>query len=224
MVFTRSHALNITSDPLFSNMKFIGEDFLIAFLQCSEVKLNKAYAIGFTILERSRQFMYSQFYKHIKPKFDEATVCMTDTDSFVLKVITDGKSPPLQKLNELIDYSNYPKDHAHYDVSRKNALGYFKDEHQSKTMNKFVALRAKCYIMEVDDEVNNKKLYKSAIKGVRKGYKKKFPIDSFLKCLKKKSEQYVTQYHIQSRDHVVNLTQVRKRAFSSFDDKTHILR
>jgi hypothetical protein len=50
----------LMANPRFSNMKIISENLVVVFLKNSVVRLNKAYPIGFTILERSKEFMYQQ--------------------------------------------------------------------------------------------------------------------------------------------------------------------
>ena len=51
----------------------------------------------------------------------------------------------MYNLRNHFDFSNYPKDHPLFDVSKKKIPGYFKDELSGEEMLEFVALRSKMY-------------------------------------------------------------------------------
>lgn len=137
-IFKEEQALRATSDPFFQSMKRINDGFSLAFLKNKTIVLSKPYAIGFTILEVSKHFMYDQFYKKIRPKFDECHLVMTDTDSLVLRVKTAHGANPLHFLKDSIDFSNYPSESPYYNETNKNAPGYWKDELTGKTLERFI--------------------------------------------------------------------------------------
>ena len=219
--FVRSakQTLQSTSDPLFECMKFIDNDFGISFHKLSTVKMDKPFLIGFTILERSKEFMVRSYYEKIKPKFPRnyCSVLFSDTDSLCLKVIVQKFEDPIVKLKEIMDFSNYPKSHYLHNSNNKNQLGFFKDELKGKKLKAFAGIRSKCYSLLYDDEM---KTCDNTIKGVKKGCKKKITFKDFTNCIKKMTPEFrVTQYHLRSENHIVNLMKIDKRAFSSFDDK-----
>ncbi len=51
-----------------------------------------------------------------------------DTDSFAFKIETDDMDSELEKLRDVMDFSNYPKDHRLYSNSNQKRSGFFKDE------------------------------------------------------------------------------------------------
>jgi hypothetical protein len=210
----------LVSNPLFLSGKMIKENLVIAFHKLEKLKMNKAYPIGFTILERSKEFMVDMFYRHIQPQFDSCEILMTDTDSFILKVTCPiDEKYPLKRLSNIMDFSNYPTDHELYNPSRKNQLGYFKDECEgSKEIEEFVGIRSKCYGMRFKNQKQ-----KIVCKGIRKGYKKNITVEKMKQCLLKKKEEMITQYHLTAKNHQIFLKQTLKRAFSSFDDKLYLL-
>ena len=116
------------------SMKIISEDLVAIFLRQATVKLNKAFPIGFTILERSKDFMYKQLYQVIRPKLKHANVqvLFSDTDSYGLCVTTSKNRnvEVLQKLKDIFDFSNYPISSPRYNKENAAKLGFWKDELQ----------------------------------------------------------------------------------------------
>jgi hypothetical protein len=204
--------------PRYKSCKIMNENLVIMFLSPPKVTLDKAYAIGFTILERSKEFMYDQYYNVIKPLLGNAEVLFSDTDSFCIAVTSQRKQNNLEKLNPIMDYSNYPKHHAQFSDCRRNQLGLFKDELCGEKMDEFVGLRSKTYAFTL----KNKKMT-SKCKGVRKGYKKTIPFASFKKCITSIASVRITQYHIVSKNHNLETSKVDKLCFSSFDDKRWLM-
>jgi hypothetical protein len=205
--------------PRYRACKIISEDNLTAvFLSSPSVKLNKAYAVGFTILERSKEFMYNQFYNEIRPRLGKCEVLFTDTDSFCICVETLKRTDNLEKLKDILDFSNYDSAHPSYCDVNKNALGFFKDEMKGAVIQEFVGLRSKTYALNVRNQT-----MQSRCKGVRKGYKKTIPFKAFKKCIQEISSVRVTQFNITSKNHKVETSRIDKLCFGSFDDKRHIL-
>jgi len=71
----------LITSPRFNNMKIISENLVAVFLKQHTVTLNKAYPIGFSILERSKDFMYTQFYQVIRPQLPNAEVDVLFSDT-----------------------------------------------------------------------------------------------------------------------------------------------
>ena len=56
----------------------------------TKVKMNKPVYLGMSILDISKMLMYKFWYDYIKPKYeDRAKLCYTDTDSFIIHIITE---------------------------------------------------------------------------------------------------------------------------------------
>ena len=211
-----------TGSPRFSNMKIISENLVIIFMKRASITLNKAFPIGFTILEKSKHFMYQQYYDVIKPAVEKCEVIMSDTDSLVLAIESSEKRSNLEKIKEIIDFSNYPPDHKYYDEKNKNKLGFWKDELQGKKMTEFCGLRSKTYAFRIKKSKNHHEL-QSKCKGITKAYKKKIRFEDYKKCVQSFAKVSITQYQIRSKSHKIFTAKIQKAAFSSFDDKRYLM-
>lgn len=211
-----SHISNVN----FENFKIISDNLVAFFEKEKCVKLNKAFPIGFTILDRSKEYMFSQFYEVIKPKFKHCHVVMSDTDSLCLSVKEKRTINPLIKLKKHVDFSNYPNNSPFFTKQNANKLGFWKDELQGRKMKRFVGLRSKTYAYTLDKEKLN--VY-SKCKGITKAYRKTLRFASFTNCLKNISKKKVVQYRIQSKNHIVHTLKINKTAFTSFDDKRYLM-
>ena len=59
-------------------------------MEKTKVKINKPVYLGMSILDISKTVMYKSWYDYIKPKYeDKAKLCYTDTDSFIIHIITE---------------------------------------------------------------------------------------------------------------------------------------
>lgn len=224
-VITSEQALKKwVTNPRFTQYKIISDEIVLIFLKRSSVLLNKPISLGFTILERSKYFMYDQYYNVIKPKMS-CEVLMSDTDSFILSVQTKKKSSNLKKLNEIMDYSNYPPHHSLYNNTRKNKLGFFSDELSGRRINQFCGLRSKtyAYILKERKNQNNEKFLHTKCKGVTKGYRKTISFQNYADCLKEIKNFRLTQYQIQAKNHIITTNKIDKLCFGSYDDKRYIL-
>lgn len=202
----------------------INKKLVAIFLKPCHVKMRKPYAAGFSVLENSKWLMFDTFYNKIRPVLPHSKVLFTDTDSFIIEVkSSDVSLNPLDALDSLMDYSNYPIDHPKHDDSRRNQIGYFKDELKGGgEIREFVGLRSKTYAFTIEmfDRDNScDTVTMSRCKGVRKGYRKSIPFDSYKQCLRELCTVNVVQYNIQSTDHKVKTLRQKRRALGSFDDK-----
>ena len=231
MVFARDAetCMQHFSSPLFKSSQIIAEDLVVIFKQQAKIRLCKPIATGFTILEASKNFMAWQFYAEIRPRLAalgfSVQVLLSDTDSFLLELTKvspltaeeDESGDYLRHLADIFDFSNYPRDHPLYDASRANMLGLWKDEMGSLRLTVYIGLRSKCYSYLVGE--GEAAVQTTKLKGIRGGFKQKIPFSKFEDCLHRICKTDVTQYHIRSKSHRVYTLQVRKTAFSSFDDK-----
>lgn len=206
------------SDPLTSSSLILNENCVIFMKQMVCVSMNKPIAVGFTILDRSKDFMYNSYYNTIKPQFDQCNVIFSDTDSLCLEIKSKVPITPLSKIVEIMDFSNYPSTNKLYNSNRKNQLFFFKDEVCGDPISKYVGLRAKCYTFVTRAGVAEQKL-----KGVTKAYRTMFKYEKYLDCLKTISQQSVTQYHIRSSNHSVSLIRATRIALNSYDCNRFLL-
>jgi hypothetical protein len=212
--------------PRFSNFKTLGDGFTAVFLKLPYVRMKQAWAIGFTILERSKGVVYNDYYNVIRPALgNRCSVLFTDTDSLCLRIVNDmSMDEVLDQLAPILDTSNYPTDHPRYDPSRKNKLGYWKDELAGQILREFVGLSSKTYAMKVGKSLTSQDLFSSSkCKGVGRGYRKTIPFADYKRCITNIGEHSVTQFAIRPADHVIRTVKMRRRCFSSFDDKRHVM-
>jgi hypothetical protein len=214
------------SSPRFSSMKIISENLVAVLLKQNTVFLNKGFPIGFTILERSKDFMYKQFYQVIRPalNYADVQVLFSDTDSFGLSIKSNVKHAAIDPLNELksiFDFSNYPADSPKFSKENASKLGFWKDELQGGEMRSFIGLRSKTYAFLLRDE-GKPDVLRSKCKGITKGYKKTLDYQQFKKCIDSIANTVVKQFHIRSSNHIVKTLMVEKVGFGSFDDKRSI--
>ena len=64
-----------------------------------------------------------------------------------------------KKLNEYMDFSDYPKSYPKYDAKHKKKIGYFKDEMNGQIITEFIGLRPKMYSFKIDLDYKTKLEY-----------------------------------------------------------------
>lgn len=214
----------LVASPRYSNFKVLNSSGIVAvFLKLRHIAMTQAWAIGFTILERSKGLIYSDYYKRIKPALENhCSVLFTDTDSLCLQISPKFSTEDvLARLGEVMDFSNYPKDHPLYNATRQNQLGFWKDEMKGAELVEFVGLASKTYSMRV--KTNNVETTQSKCKGVGRFFRKRIPFVEYKKCIDNITSHRVNQYSIQSKNHVIRTMKFDRLCFSSFDDKRFIL-
>lgn len=212
----RKTALRKNTDPRFKGQMILEENLTIAFMAKKEVTLNQLWPVGFSILELSKAHMLSLFYKNIRPTFHgKASILLSDTDSFVLALGCPSVDAAISRLKDVMDTSNYPPDHYLYDASRKNVPGLLKNEMPMDDIIECVGVRSKVYALRT------KKSFDSRCKGVKKAASKAIAFEDFRSTVLSATPKVVsiTQYSIQSKNHVNQLMQITKTAMTSFDDK-----
>ena len=104
----------------------------------TKVKLTKPFYLGMFILDISKTLMYEFQYDYIKPKYgDRAKLCYTDTDSFVIHIITEDFFKDITPDVDIrFDASNFDEDDKRplSIAKNKKVPGVFKDELGGKIM------------------------------------------------------------------------------------------
>jgi hypothetical protein len=200
----------------FKSTKEFNENLTAVLMNKAIVELNKPIYVGQAILDLSKKLMYEYFYDDIRKQYPKARMMYTDTDSFVLLIETKDfyKDMPLDEY----DTSNYPKDHPCYSDKNKKVIGLPKDEGGGQPISEFVALRAKSYCVEgVGFGVTK-------CKGVKKCVTKKLTFETYKRCLDTgvpASKEWMRT--LQSRKHVIETREFKKKTLSAFDDKRYYL-
>ena len=107
-----------------NSFQIINENLVAVNKKPATIELKKPLAVGFSILELSKLFMYRSYYDTIQQHFGEEneSLCFSDTDSFLLKVKCNNLEKEMKKLEHMFDFSKYPKQHPLFDDSRANKL------------------------------------------------------------------------------------------------------
>ena len=204
----------------FRQSEIINDDLVMVRAARQRVKLNKPIAVGFAILELSKNIMYSFYYDRLKPKYGDAvTLLFTDTDSLCCEIRTDDLYEDMRQDLDLYDTSNFAVDHSLYSAANHRVLGKFKSETGSLPPTEFVGLRAKMYSLLCD-----KKSQKKA-KGIQKHYvKKHMRHENYLSVLQNVKTKSTCRFRaFRSTNHVINTVEIKKSCLCAFDDKRYIL-
>ena len=185
----------------------------------TKVKMNKPIYLGMSILDISKTLMYKSWYDYFKPKYgDRAKLCYTDTDSFIIHIITEDFFEDVFKDVEIWhDTSNYDEnDKRPLPIGKnKKVIELFKDELRGRIMKEFCTLRAKTclYLMDDDSEVNK-------ANGTNKcTIKRETMFENYTDCLLNDNIILKSQQRFKSNHHKVYTEEIKKIALSSNDDK-----
>ena len=153
----------LTAAPNFIDYSCINEKFVQVNLRKPVAEMNKAYAVGLTILDRAKATMYSAFYEVLQPHFHKKgcaiTVAASDTDSLIFqtkRTRVQMMNEDLKELSHVFDFSNFEEDHPLYDISKKNCPGHWKLETGcQREIEELVALKSKMYCFRGVKHINS---------------------------------------------------------------------
>ena len=99
----------LVSEPNYHSHKKFSEHLMAIEMKKTKVKIIKPIYLGMSILDISKTLMYELWYDYIKPKYeDRAKLCYTDTDSFVIHIITEDFFEDIAPdVDVRFDTSNY---------------------------------------------------------------------------------------------------------------------
>ena len=217
LVHTEKRLKKVVSKPTFHQFRIINEDLTMVHLKKAELKLNKPIYVGMSILDLSKMLMYDFHYNYVKPKYTDAKLLFTDTDSLCYKINTNDIYQDMKEDSIHFDTSDYAKDHFLHSNENKKVLGKMKDECAGTVVKEFVGLRPKMYSMLYGEKE------KKTAKGVGRSYMRDVKHSMYVKCL---MENQPTTAHfnvIRSYVHQVFSEHVTKVALSPFDDKRYVL-
>ena len=163
LVTTEEKRIKLVSEPNYHTTKQFSENLLAIEMKKTKVKMNKPVYLGMSILDISKTLMYKFWYDYFKPKYgDRAKLCYTDTDSFIIHIITEDFFADISDdVERWFDTSNYDEnDKRPLPIGKnKKGVGLFKDELGGKIIKEFWALRLKTYsyLMGDDSEVKKAK-------------------------------------------------------------------
>ena len=220
LVTTDEKRNKLVSEPNYHTTKRFSENVLaIEMKKKTKVKMNKPIYLGMSILDIGKTLMYKFWYDYIKPKYgDRAKLCYTDTDSFIIHIITEDFFEDISNdVEAWYDTSNYDEnDKRPLPIGKnKKVIGLLKDELGGRIMKEFCTLRAKTYSYLMDDDSEVKKS-----KGTKKCViKRELMFENYKDCLFNDKIILKSQQRFKSDHHNVYTEEINKIALSSNDDK-----
>jgi len=211
----------LVQKPNFEYFQILNENVAIMKMMKAHVKLDKPIAIGFTVLEISKHYMYSLHYKLFKDYYqDKINLIYTDTDSLIYEIKTDKYNEDLANyFAPIMDFSNFDKNHPLFSEKNKKLIGYLKSEYGEKIMNEFVGLKSKLYSILYDEKSNKK-----TAKGLQKTILNKYINHEQYRNVILSNKLFSSSMNrIQSKEHHLQTIELTKLIFQPFDDKRYIL-
>ena len=219
---TSSKFQYLAGHPNYVGSLIINKNLTIVFHRPKNILIKKPIAIGFSILELSKNYMYISYYDCFKPLLKNVRILFSDTDSLFLCFKSKDRLSSLRKLSDIMDFSNYPPNHVLYHILYLNQLGYFKDETCSKIPAEFVGIRSKSYAIKIKND-DNTFVEKRLCKGVEaSAVKKCIPYSMYRNTISTISSLTASMTRIRSKDHIIHIQALNKIAFSSFDSKRYL--
>ena len=213
--------LRLAARPTYISHKIFHENLVAVHCKQTKLVLNKLSYVGMCILELSKTLMYDFHYNYILPKYPDAKLLFTDTDtdSLCYHIRTEDIYSDFFADRELFDNSDYPSDSKFYFAENKKVIGKFKDETAGVPIREFIGLKSKMYSISLDNEKNSKKA-----KGVKKNIiRKGISHQDYLDVLYQSKVMHHKMKTIRSDCHQIYSYEINKISLSPFDDKRYIL-
>jgi len=212
----------MASRPEFLNSVIFNDNLIGVHLAKDKVKLTKPIYIGQAVLDLSKLIMYELYYNTLQGYAKDAggsiEIMGGDTDSLFLKTTDiDVKNYLIPRMShdEVLDTSNYPKDHPQFSNRCKARLGSIKDEAGGRPFKEWILLRPKAYSMLAADGKEYKRAkgvsYATVCREIRHSHYR----DVFLNQM---ATSHV-QRRIGSKLHQLYNFTYNKKTLSFFEDK-----
>ena len=219
LVTTDKRRDQLVSEPNYHASNNFSEHLMAIKMKKTKVKMNKPFFLGMSILGIRKTLLCKVWYDYIKAKYgDRPKLCYTDTDSFVIHIITEDLYRDIANdIERWFDTSNYDKnDHRLLPIGKnKKVIGLFKGELRGKIMKVLAGVRAKTWAYLMDDHSEHKKA-----KGTKKCIiKKDIMVRNYEDCLFNNKIILKPQQVFRSDHHNVYPVEINKTALSSNDDE-----
>ena len=181
---------------------------------------NKPIAVGFSILDMSKTYIYQFFYEYMEPTYghENLRLHMTDTDSFIFGVYTEDLYKDMKKEMDRYDFSDYPKEHSLHSIINKKVLGKMKDETCGIPIKQIIGLRSKMYSMI------SGKYEKKTAKGIsRTTLEKNIVHEDYVRTLNEGVTMRHNNKSIQQDEHTIVSREQNKISLSAYDDKRYLM-
>ena len=213
------------SSPRLKSFRILNSDLTAFFMKKKKITLDKQWSVGWAILELSKLALFQLYYDILLPRFgkNNVDIIMSDTDSLILHIREYSESQINEKLQDVIDFSNYSTDSPWYSTKRAKVPGFIKNEYPKSQITECVALKAKSYAFEMKHKNSGKKTIEKKCKGVTKARTRTLKFKSYKKCLETYAAIKATIARISVKNHKISSILQKRICLSSFDDKRYIL-
>ena len=160
LVIDKTKVKKLIAKPQIEQFRIVNENTVLVDRVREQVKLDKPIYAGFAVLELSKLIMYDFLYNVMMKKYkkEHLRVCYSDTDSFVLHIMTDDIYKDFMSIKDaFLDTSGYPADHFLYSNLNSKVLGKFKDECCGQSPLEFVGTRSKIKSLLLRKMMNQRK-------------------------------------------------------------------
>ena len=101
----------LVSEPNYHSHKKFSDHLMAIEMKKTRIKMTKPLYLSMSILDISKTLMYKFWYDYINPKYgDKEKLCYTDTDSFIIYIITEDFFEDISNdVEKWSDTSNYDK-------------------------------------------------------------------------------------------------------------------
>ena len=109
LVTTDGRINHLVSEPNYHATKYFSENLLVIEMKKTKVKMNKPVYLCMSLLDINKTLIYEFWHDYIKPRYgDKAKLCCTDTDSFIVHIITEDFYKGIASdVEKWFDTSNY---------------------------------------------------------------------------------------------------------------------
>ena len=221
----------LVNKPNFKDARKIADNLFSVSMAKTSITFDRPVIVGFSVLELSKVLMYDFHYDVMKRKYgDRAKLLFTDTDSLCYHIHTGDIYEDLKPMQDLFDFSDYPKSHSLHSDKNKKVIGKFKDESAASqtlsTITEFVGLRSKSYSYQSEvlesisgdgiHAINSAKKAKGVVKHC---VKKQIRFDDYKDCVLVHKIARATYHQIRSFNHKIVSIKSTKMALCPYDEK-----
>ena len=192
--------------------------------------LNKPIYVGVAVLELSKLHMHDFWYRYLRPRYPNARLCYTDTDSLVYSIESPTEPDFHGRAGSMFDTSELPANNPMFSSDNKKVLGKFKDEAKGVAIAEFVGLRPKLYALRLDGDEHaargdeELKLETKKSKGTKKCVvATQIKFSNYLETLETRRPMRHSQVNFRTDCHQVYTTRTTKTSLSAFDSKRYLL-
>ena len=224
-IVTNENLLNkYMSSTYLHDFHIFNEKLAFIFMDKNEIEIDQPMFIGTSILDNSKYAFFEIYYKILRKEFGPSTeLCISDTDSFFIKVKSRDIDQSFKNILPILDTSNLPKNHDLFSEINKNSPFYLKDESKGVFIKFLCAPAVKSYAIQYYGEGKDDKI---TCKGTPKyTFNKTLNYKNFENTLFNKQKTIIYSKRIvtdrKTRD--VNTISNYKVALSGLDTKRYIL-